>query len=473
VDELVKIKEIPERLFTVKYDDHIEEALNRISTQLKENPLPSRFIALRALEGDKDFYHYLKDTRVIEKVKRDLIEHPRVAEDISITRYGTAAFIAERATYIIPLKDISESRGERIDKILLDKSWGPFLTILTFIAIFAVLLLLGNWIQGILMELTESVLSTVHLGGGLAGASIEAGLSGLMAGVSIALPYVFLFYLLLSLLEDVGLLSRFVVNLERFSKKFNLPGKAFIPLALGLGCTAPAIRGTRILDGKKEQFYASSFFTSVPCSSRIAIVMGVVGYFGGVLLAISVFVTLFASFLIWGFLAKKLTRIEKEPLLLELPPYRKPLIGNILAKSWIRMKDFVYIVMPFLIIGGMAYAILSGFGATKFIVEPLSPITAWLGLPSRTIIPIVFGFLQKDLTGAMLISVLGAKISLVLTPLQIYTFGVATTIQIPCIIAFGVLIKEFGVKRAVLLTATSMVYGLLFAGLAWRVVSIL
>jgi len=137
------------------------------------------------------------------------------------------------------------------------------------------------------------------------------------------------------------------------------------------------------------------------------------------------------------------------------------------------MKDFVYIVIPFLIIGGMAYAILSGFGATKFIVAPLSPITAWLGLPSRTIIPIVFGFLQKDLTGAMLISVLGAKISLVLTPLQIYTFGVATTIQIPCIIAFGVLIKEFGVKRAVLLTATSMIYGLLFAGLAWRVVSIL
>jgi len=279
IDRLVKIKEIPQGGFTVKYDDHIEEALNKISAQLKANPLPRRFIALRVLEGDKDFYGYLKDARITEEVKKDLIEHPNVAEDIAVTRYGTAAFIAEKVTQISPVEKISESRGERIDKILLDKNWGPPLTILTFIAIFAVLLMLGNWIQGILMELTESASSTIHLGGSLAGASIEAGLSGLMAGVSIALPYVFLFYLLLSLLEDVGFLSRFVVNLERFSKKFNLPGKAFIPLALGLGCTAPAIRGTRILAGKKEQFYASSFFTSVPCSSRIAIVMGVVGIF--------------------------------------------------------------------------------------------------------------------------------------------------------------------------------------------------
>lgn len=472
IDELVKIKETPREVFTIKYDDHVEEALNRISAQVKENPLPGRFIALRVLEGDKDFYGYLKDTRIIEKVKRDLVKHPDVAEDISVTRYGTAAFIAEKVTQIFPVERISGSGGERIDRILLDKNWGPSLTILTFIAIFAVLLLLGNWIQSTLMSFAESALSVIHLGEGLAGASIEAGLSGLMAGVSIALPYVLLFYLLLSLLEDVGLLSRFVVNLERFSKRLNLPGKAFIPLALGLGCTAPAVRGTRILSSKKEQFYASSFFTSVPCSSRIAIVLGVVGYFGGILLALSVFATLFVSFLIWGFLAKKLTKTEKEPLLLELPPYRKPLLKNILGKSWVRMKDFVYIVIPFLIIGGTAYAVLNEFGATKFIVEPLSPITTWLGLPPIAIIPIVFGFLQKDLTGAMLISVLGAEISSVLTPLQIYAFGVATTIGIPCIIALGVLIKEFGFKRATFLTVASTIYGLLFAGLAWRIISI-
>ncbi|TSA57158.1 hypothetical protein D4R42_02115 [bacterium] len=154
---------------------------------------------------------------------------------------------------------------------------------------------------------------------------------------------------------------------------------------------------------------------------------------------------------------------------LELPPYRKPLIENVLAKSWIRMKDFVYIVIPLLALGGVTYGILDMLNLTNIIIEPLSPITTWLGLPNETVIPIIFGFLQKDLTGTMLLSVLGSEISLALNNLQIYTFGVATTLGIPCIIALGMLIKEFGFKKAILLTVTSMVYGILFAGLAWRI----
>ena len=111
-------------------------------------------------------------------------------------------------------------------------------------------------------------------------------------------------------------------------------------------------------------------------------------------------------------------------------------------------------------------------GLTRIVVEPLSPITTWLGLPTVTIIPMIFGFLQKDLTGAMLLSVLGSEASSVLTPLQIYTFGVATTLGIPCMIALGMLIKEFGFKKAIVLTITSIAYGLLFAGLAWRMISL-
>jgi len=200
--------------------------------------------------------------------------------------------------------------------------------------------------------------------------------------------------------------------------------------------------------------------------------MGIVGFYGGVKLAISVFATSFVAGLVWAFGIKKAIQIKSEPLLLELPPYRKPLIKNVFAKSWIRMRDFVYIVIPLLALGGIAYGILDISGLTHIVVEPLSPITTWLGLPTVTIIPIIFGFLQKDLTGAMLLSVLGSETSSVLTPLQIYTFGVATTVGIPCMIALGMLIKEFGFKRAIVLTITSIVYGLLFAGLAWRMISI-
>jgi len=471
VDAILKIRNATRRGFEVEYDDHIEKAINKISSQIKETSIPKRFIALRVLEGDEDFYKYLKSERVIEDAKEILKDHPKVAEDISITRYGTASFIAEKITQIVPIEK-EKHLQERIDNILMHKVWGPLTTGLFFLAIFGILLYFGNLIQGVLMGLTESLLSSF----GLAEHSIVAmvliqGLTGLAAGVSIALPYVFLFYLILGLLEDIGLLSRFIVNTQRFLKGLGLPAKAFIPLALGLGCTAPACRATRVLSSKKEQFYTASFFAFVPCSSRIAIIMGIVGFYGGVKLAFSVFATLLIAGLIWAFGIKKIMHIKSDPLLLEIPPYRKPLVRNVLAKSWIRMKDFVYIVIPLLAVGGIAYGILDIFDFTSAMVKPLLPIAVWLGLPAVTLIPLVFGFLQKDLTGAMLISVLGSEISLALTPLQIYTFGVAATIGIPCIIALGILIKEFEFKKAIGLTVISIAYGLLFAGLIWRIIS--
>jgi len=471
LDAVLKIKKIPKRTFTIRYDDDIEKAINKISSQIKETSIPKRFVALRVLEGDEDFHKYLKDERVIGDVRESLKEdHPKVAEDISITRYGTASFIVEKVTQMTSLKK-EKILQEKVDNILLHRIWSPFITVLFFLAIFGTLLFLGNLIQSVLMGLTESFLSSF----GTAEHSIIAillvqGLTGLAAGVSIALPYVFLFYLLLGLLEDIGLLSRFIVNAERFLKKLGLPGKSFIPLALGLGCTAPAIRATRVLSSKKEQFNTASLFAFVPCSSRIAIIMGVVGFYGGIKLAFSVFATAFIAGLIWAFGIKKVIPLKSEPLLLELPPYRKPLVKNVLAKSWIRMKDFVYIVMPLLVIGGIAYGILDILDLTNIIVEPLSPITTWLGLPAVTIIPLAFGFLQKDLTGGMLVSVLGSEISLTLSPLQIYTFGMASTIGIPCIIALGMLIREFGFKKAVFLTGISIIYGLLFAGSICRII---
>ncbi len=203
--------------------------------------------------------------------------------------------------------------------------------------------------------------------------------------------------------------------------------------------------------------------------------MGIVGHFGGKLLAVYVLISLIVAFLIFGYIMKKVIRLEKKPILYELPelpPYRMPSIKNIINKSWIRMKSFVYIVIPFLIIGGILYEGLNILGVTKAVVEPFSPIMWWLGLPAVAIIPWLFSYLQKDLSAAMLFTVLGTDIAVVLSPLQIYTFGVATTIGIPCMIATGMLWKEFGALQAIVLTLISAAYGLLFAGLAWRIISI-
>ena len=469
VNTLKQIKKYKKNFFTVRYDDHIEKAISKISTRVTGN-LPERFVAIRVLENDEDFYEYLEDETIIKEARLNLEEHPKVAEDIAITRYGTASFISEKVTEIISV-DKKRNIQEQIDDIFLHKIWGPLITFFSLLIIFGLLLYLGNITQNALLSSADSFLSRLNMeNASIINVMLNKTLIGLSAGISIALPYVFLFYLLLGLMEDTGILPRFVINIDRFSRKLGIHGKAFIPMALGLGCTVPAIRGTRVLSSKKEQFLSATLLSFVPCSSRTAIIMGIVGFYGGKELALLIFLTLIFAGLIWALIMKKTVHVERKPLILELPPYRKPLLSNVIAKSWIRMKDFVYIVIPLLIIGGMVYGIFEALNLTNSIVKPLSFITKWLNLPSATIIPLVFGFLQKDLTGGMLISALGKNISAVLNPVQIYIFGVAATIGIPCINAFGMLVREFNIKKAIGLTLISIAYGILLAGIIGKII---
>jgi len=461
--------------FEIHYDDHIEEAIQELSSYIKASLLPKRFITIRILGLDDDFYKYLTDQdklkTIQDKIKND---HPNIKRDIAITRFGTASYIARQVTQLRHLNKKRKEIGEKIDNYLLHNIWGPVITFFFFIFLFGSLLLIGSLMQNALLDSTDKLLNLLNIkNNSIWEISLIEGLTGLAAGISVALPYVLLFYIILGFLEDIGILTRFIVHIDRFLKKVNLSGKAFIPLMLGLGCTVPAITSTRVLSSKKEKLYAASFLSFIPCSSRTAIIMGIVGFYGSISLAIYVFITLFLAAIIWGIIARKIFKPEVNHLIIELPPYRKPLLKNILVKSWLRMKDFIYIVIPLLIIGGMAYGILDALKVTKLFTAPLSPITSWLNLPEITIIPLLFGFLQKDLTGGMLISTLGKDLSTSLTSLQIYTFGVAATIGIPCINAFGMLIKEFGLKKAILLTIISVSFGIGLAGIIWRIISAL
>ncbi len=460
--------------FEVRYDDHIEQAIDLLSSRIAESPLPRRFVAIRILEMDSDFYPYLEADAAIDEAHERLLDHPRVEEDISITRYGTASFIAEKVTQILHVERREKvPLQERFDSFFFHRITGTLATWAILLGIFALLLYLGSAMQDLLLGATERLLEPLaSSGGSIVSTILIQAASGVAAGVSIALPYVFLFYFILGFLEDVGLLTRLIVTMEGFLKRLGLPGKAFIPLALGLGCTVPAVRATRVLSSEKSKRYTASLFVFVPCSSRIAIIMGVVGYYGSKALAFYVLATSFLAASVWALCVRRLLRTRGDPLLLQLPPYRRPIIGNILTKSWIRMRDFVYIVIPLLAVGGILYAILERFDMTWTLVRPFAPITAWLGLPEKTIVPLIFGFLQKDLSGAMLVSVLGSDLPSQLTSLQIYTFGVAATIGVPCIIALGMFIKELGYRSALLLLVGSAAYGLVVAGLAQRIASL-
>lgn len=463
--------------FTLTYDDHIERAIAMVEEALVgELPFSKRFIALRILEGDTDLESYLKDSFILSHVEKAIPEHPNLKSDIAVNRHGVAAYLARLVTTFTK-REHSRDWKERLDMILLHPKWGLAMTFAVFLGLFAGLLWLGGLVQNSLSSLIQttilpgmnSVTSTLPL---YIGTMVNSAVIGTSAGIAIAIPYVFLFYFFLGLLEDLGVLPRFILTLDRLMRRINLPGNAIIPMLLGLGCTVPATTTTRILGSTAERIKVISLFSVIPCSSRTAIILGVVGHFAGILPALGIYLLSFLLLVGVGTLIRWISFKPPAPLLLELPPYRRPVLKGVVVKSWLRMREFVYVVIPLLALGGASYGLLKGFNLEGILFDPLRFLTVgWLHLPKEVATPLVYGFLQKDLTPAMLVSVSGTmNISSFMTPLQIFTFGMASTFQVPCIVALGMMIRQIGLRWTAAITGAALATGLLVSGVVLRII---
>jgi ferrous iron transport protein B len=462
----------------IQYDDHIEEALSKVYTRLpKSIKVYRRFAALRYLEGDEKFCTLLEgsiDDFLPEEIKQ---YHPDLPGDIMLTRYGCASVIAKQCIKIKPVTKRGKPFSERLDQLLINPSYGWFLSLSIIILLFYVMLLLGGFLQGKFVEVAEVIVNFIIIAGGLTGVVSDVignGLGGAASGIGIALAYVLLFYIILSLLEDTGLLSRIVLSFSRFLAKLDLPGNAIIPMILNLGCSVPATSATRILRTKAERLRTTATFVGIPCSSRTAIIMGLVATYAGITYAIATYFITIVSGILFSKISSLLIKVEPSPFLLELPPYRKPLLKNVAVKSWIRMQDFVKVVIPLLIFGGVIYSIMEHIGLVNLMIPFLQPLSLWLRIPTKSVVPLVYGYLQKDLTISMLFTVLGTKnIGSQLSSAQLFIFGLQASIQFPCVIATSMAWKEFGWKASIYLTIGGFVYGVLITGLVSNFLSII
>jgi len=466
-------KSVGKSNYSIQYDDHIEEMIEIIEREIDyEGKFSKRGIAVKILE-EGDMVCRLLNLNKFENLKeRYKTVHPNMTKDIVITRAGYAFYISQK---ILTHREEKANKLNLLDNFILNNPIGSAVFSLSVLSlIFLGLFYIGGWFQDALGNLFEeyieslsAYLSAYHP---LLDVLVTNAFIGLAAGISIAVPYVGIFYIFLTFMEDTGLLSRFIIALNGLMSRLNLPAKSIIPLMLGFGCSVPAIKSTRVLSNFKDRFKVAILYSVVPCSSRNAILFGVVGHYAGMGYLVLIYLTLLIVFIITSKILGIVISKEKLPVVEEMPPYRMPVVRNLLVKAWVRMEDFVKVVIPLLIAGGILYGMLEYYDLTAFIVKPFRFLTVnWLGLPANTIIPLLYGFLQKDLVIAMLANAMGTyDFGAVLSKLQIFTFGLASSIQIPCMIAFGMLIKEFGLKRALIVTISDFIYGMLIAGLIYR-----
>ncbi|MFA5271375.1 MAG: ferrous iron transporter B [Candidatus Omnitrophota bacterium] len=282
--------------------------------------------------------------------------------------------------------------------------------------------------------------------GNLIGGSIDFGQSfgvvttGFFVPIAMVLPYIFSFYLVLGVLEDLGYLPRLAVLMDNFMHHLGLHGYAIIPFILGLGCNVPGALAVRLLEERREKFIAATLMAiAIPCMAQIAMIVGLVGQRGGKYVVL-VFCILLFLLIIKGLILNKVLKGSSPEILIEIPPYRIPQIQAVIKKLWMRLSGFLKEALPFVLLGVFIVNILYMLKVIDFFAYIFTPVLTNLwGLPKEAAGALIVGFLRKDVAVGML----GP---LNLTTKQLVIGSTILAIYFPCIAAFAVLVRELGIK---------------------------
>jgi len=485
MDEAIRVhKEGSPTSRPLSFGPEVEKTVATLTKALEdlETLYPRRWVAVKLLEGDEEIEtlvyerspHIREEVEAAKKKMEEIHGHD-TASVITSERYIQASRIAaEVSTHVEP----GRSGWRSLEDATSHPVFGYAIMIGVVVGMFFSIFTLGGFATGILGFAFDTLKTWyfVAVGEGAIQGFVWSGLiEGVMAGVSIALPYIVPFFLVLSLLEDSGYLARIAFLMDSLMHKIGLHGKGFIPMMLGFGCNVPACLGCSIMETERERLICAFVSSLVPCAARSIVIMGLVATYLGFGWAAALYAIDFALIFILGRIAFKVLPGEPVGLIMEMPIYRRPSAKVTAQRTWFRVKDFVYEAFPIMVAGNFVIYIANALGLLAIIQDIFSPVTVWwLGLPAATGVVLIFGILRKELTLILLASIMGTtNFALILTPAQMFVFAFVVMIYIPCIATIAVLAKEFGGKTAAIISLTEVSLAIVLGGILYRALLLL
>ena len=288
--------------------------------------------------------------------KKSLEERKETTTENSVEYLVKKAKEIAQKTVTYP-KNRHNKKQEKLDKILTNK-WTGIPIMLGLLAVIFWLTLVGanypsnllsnwfylleGWLRNIALQIKcPSVLCDFFFGGILRTVGQI---------VSVMLPPMAIFFILFTLLEDLGYLPRIAFNLDHAFQKCHACGKQALTMCMGFGCNAVGVTGSRIIDSKRERLLAVLTNSLVPCNGKFPTLLTIIAvffsnskpsYIGALLLTGLVLLGILMTFLVSFVLSKTVLRGETSFFILELPPYRKPMVGKIIIRSLIDRTLFV------------------------------------------------------------------------------------------------------------------------------------
>ncbi len=328
------------------FPEYAPSVIAGLNSLARQSDARSRWSAIRALEDGDDEANYAEATA------------------LGAARHALAAAVVQAG---ITRPQAAQKRrlwGDRLDRLFLS----PWLGVLAF-----------------LVSMYLMFLWTIHVGGafvdafdGVAGALVEVGFAGVLTEwgfpgwivllvqgfgsglrtMAAFMPLVFFLYIFLSFLEESGYMSRAAVVMDRFMRRIGLPGNAFVPLVVGLGCNVPAVMAARTLEDPEDRMATIAMTPFMSCSARLPVyVLFAATFFpnSGQNMVFALYLIGFGVAVFTAYILKRtLFQTSSPPLLLELPSYQWPNMGAVTRRAWTRTTHFAVdagkVVIPLVVV---------------------------------------------------------------------------------------------------------------------------
>ncbi len=459
--------------------------------------LPPRVAAALILRGSADYAQRAGlDPEVVAAARRELQHElgtfPPVAAILGVRRRA-AEFLS--ATFVRP-RSVGETFRDRLGMLLAHPVIGLLpMAVVLYVGFY---LLVGQFAAGTVVGLLEE-----NLFGEYVNPTLESMFRailpnetllalfvgeygvftlGITYALALVLPVVGAFFLVFSLVEDSGYFPRLALLCDRFFKRVGLNGRAVVTMVLGLGCSTMATTTTRTLETGRDRVLATLLLVlTIPCSAQLGLITGLLGSRGLSLWALYVGF-LVAVFFVVGFAASRVLPGRTGTFHMELVPMRMPRLGNVLKKTWLRLVWYFKEVVPLFLFASVILWAVDQTGGLAYLRTAMEPAMTLIGMPIAAAESFLIGFFRRDFGAAGLYQLVndtveaGGDPGTHLTDRQLLVGSVTLTLFVPCIATFMMMVKERGLRLAVviliLVTAIALATGAAanqaLLGLGWQ-----
>jgi ferrous iron transport protein B len=468
----------------VRYGAEVEQRVSKLCDAIQAANIglsyPCRWVAIKLLENDSEIKKLVSSqsgeiAQLSDSLATEIssIHNEPCFSVIASERYSLASKVASE---VLRQSEIKTTFSEKLDWLTTHRIFGY----VTSVGVIAGLLLWTFAIGGLLSTLFSDALSwfspvNPSFSGSIEGILWNGVYGGFVAGVTLVIPFVIPFYLMLSMIEDSGILTRVAFMMDSAMHKIGLHGKALIPMILGYGCNVPAITACRIMETKRERLLASFAITFAPCAARTIVILGLVAAFVSPWWALSLYVVDIALIFILGKIALKVVPGQSTGLIMEMHSFKVPSLSVISKQTWVRTKSLIYLVFPLYIAGSALIQVLYAVGVLTYMSNAMSPLTVfWLGLPAVAGVLLILGFIRKELTLLGAVAIFATtNLALYFTHVQLVTLALVSLIYIPCLSTLVVLAKDYGWKTTAVIALANFGVATLVGGIAFRLLSLI